>query len=384
MSLNESNAAAELERLIEPDTLNSTLLCSAPASSQQLEQIGLPEERHDKFIALARTLISEGVTRPEMLAEFLDEVRPDRSLRKYSEALWDMLGVADKSLRGTHDWQAIYAKLDKPKKSMADKKPGQQRRPTAKKKATEEALASMPPIWRDVLQDQWSGKTIEDIAAARHISIVAVGNILRQAGGRFRILMDRAATKPTVRVEEPKQESKPPAKPRSWLSRLFGRRTPEAPTKTWRKAWQAWCLNSFPSQLLLDDPKLNHRVISEIRYEVISARGKRAILLGTAWHERSMAVHEFKADGTASRGPYFVKSANWRFSGKRHIATMAKAKDDYSFESTHPTQHGGGIPSRLIKITEFNTTKSEPYSYETFASLAESNPSEVDNPQPDP
>ncbi|MBL9176713.1 MAG: hypothetical protein JNM65_01545 [Verrucomicrobiaceae bacterium] len=60
----------------------------------------------------------------------------------------------------------------------------------------------MPPIWRDVLQDQWAGKSIEDIAAARNLSLVAVGNILRMAGGRFQILMDRAATKPTVQVED--------------------------------------------------------------------------------------------------------------------------------------------------------------------------------------
>lgn len=55
-----------------------------------------------------------------------------------------------------------------------------------------EILESMPPIWREVLQDQWAGKSIEDIATARNLSLVAVGNILRMAGGRFQILMDRA------------------------------------------------------------------------------------------------------------------------------------------------------------------------------------------------
>ncbi len=65
-----------------------------------------------------------------------------------------------------------------------------------------EILEDMYPIWRDVLQDKWAGMDIPAIAAKRNISETAVGNVLRMAEGRLRILLDRAATKPTVRVED--------------------------------------------------------------------------------------------------------------------------------------------------------------------------------------
>lgn len=205
MSLDESNAVAELERLIEPNILDSSVLCSAPASSQRLEQIGLPEERHSKFIALARTLISDGVTKPDKLAEFLDEVRPDHSLRKYSEALWDMLGIADKSLRGTHNWQAIYAKLDKAKvgpvgrprrnKNSKPPKPDTPKDSTpapqdSKAAAIKEAIATMPPMWQEALNLSMKGTAPEDIATRMNLSETAVGNILRTAQGRLRILLE--------------------------------------------------------------------------------------------------------------------------------------------------------------------------------------------------
>jgi N12 class adenine-specific DNA methylase len=75
-------------------------------------------------------------------------------------------------------------------------------RPKSNKKAIEEALSTMPPIWQNVLRDKWAGKDIPDIATARNISEAAVVNVLRMAEGRLRVLMDSAATKPTVQVED--------------------------------------------------------------------------------------------------------------------------------------------------------------------------------------
>lgn len=68
-----------------------------------------------------------------------------------------------------------------------------------------EILEAMPPIWRDVLKDTWGKQSIPEIAQARGLKEEAVGNILKQAAGRFRVLMARdAAIKPTVRVADGK------------------------------------------------------------------------------------------------------------------------------------------------------------------------------------
>ena len=82
-------------------------LFSAPAP--ETIQVGIPKDRFPAFLDLASTLVEEKVTTPEKLAAFLDEVRPDGSLMKYAQALWDFLGIVNPSLRGTHNWEAVNA-----------------------------------------------------------------------------------------------------------------------------------------------------------------------------------------------------------------------------------------------------------------------------------
>ncbi|MBL9177816.1 MAG: hypothetical protein JNM65_07120 [Verrucomicrobiaceae bacterium] len=64
-------------------------LASAPAA----QQVGLPKERRGAFLDVAESLIADGVTMPEGLARALTEARPDGSLSKYSQALWDFLAI---------------------------------------------------------------------------------------------------------------------------------------------------------------------------------------------------------------------------------------------------------------------------------------------------
>ena len=77
-------------------------------------QVGLPKERRAALLDVADSLIADGVNTPDGLASALREARPDASLDKYSQAMWDFFGIVDNSLRGTHDWNAIYAEIDTP------------------------------------------------------------------------------------------------------------------------------------------------------------------------------------------------------------------------------------------------------------------------------
>jgi hypothetical protein len=74
-------------------------------SPQEIVQKGLPEEKLEAFLKLARHLIREGVDTPEKLASIVPE-----NLRSYAQALWDSLAIVNPKLRGTHDWQKIFAR----------------------------------------------------------------------------------------------------------------------------------------------------------------------------------------------------------------------------------------------------------------------------------
>jgi hypothetical protein len=75
-------------------------------------QTGLPKDRRAAFLDVAESLIDDGVNTPKGLASALSAARPDGSLRKYSQALWNFFGTIDPSLTGQHDWQAVYAGID--------------------------------------------------------------------------------------------------------------------------------------------------------------------------------------------------------------------------------------------------------------------------------
>lgn len=66
------------------------------------------------------------------------------------------------------------------------------------------ALESMPPMWRDVLQQSMRGESIPSMAKRMGISEVGVSNILRNAQGRLTALTKAAdgTLKPTVRLED--------------------------------------------------------------------------------------------------------------------------------------------------------------------------------------
>ena len=76
----------------------------------------------------------------------------------------------------------------------------------AKAKAIKEAIATMPPMWQEALNLSMKGTAPEDIATRMNLSETAVGNILRTAQGRLRILLEASEgkLKPTVRVEDEK------------------------------------------------------------------------------------------------------------------------------------------------------------------------------------
>lgn len=409
MNQDESNAFTELERLVQTELSavanvgTETVLCSAPAPRKRLQQIAIPGDRDAAMLKAARSVVEAGVRTPEALAGFLDKTFPNKKVRQYSQAFWDFVGIVDPSLRGTHDWHAIYAKQDKPNRKPARKKATPKAEylpakpmPVRPTQAMRDIIESLPPPHREILRDLLvNGISIKDAAKTHGISETAIGNVLRRGEAHIRLMLDRAPSKATVQVQdgivnELNRAKSPTTTPVTtnmpqggFFSWLFGRKKSNKPARTWRKAWAAWNLNSYPSQLLHDDPQSGHRIHSEIRSEVVSKGGKRAILVGMAWHGRSMAVHEFNAGGMPSRGPYYVKSGNWKSSGRRHVAKVAKAKDGYSFESSHPTQNGGGIPTQLIMITEFDTEKNEPFDYDAFVALAEKNPASVGCPEPD-
>ena len=84
-----------------------------PGDASDTEQAGLPIAGIAKFANLAQTYVSNGIDTPTALARKFDELF-DGKARKYSQAFWDLIGSAKPSLRGTHDWAAIYAALDNP------------------------------------------------------------------------------------------------------------------------------------------------------------------------------------------------------------------------------------------------------------------------------
>ena len=76
----------------------------------------------------------------------------------------------------------------------------------AKAKAIKEAIATMPPMWREALELSMKGTPPAEIAQKMGRSETAVGNLLNVANGRLRILLaaSEGKLKPTVQVENDK------------------------------------------------------------------------------------------------------------------------------------------------------------------------------------
>ena len=79
----------------------------------------LPPEKIGAFVTAAQALIQSGIRTPDALAAVLEERYGGRA-RPFSEALWDAFGMADKSLRGTHDWGKIYGEIDGARKLQSE------------------------------------------------------------------------------------------------------------------------------------------------------------------------------------------------------------------------------------------------------------------------
>lgn len=77
------------------------------AAKPVLEQQAIPMDKIGGIVAAAQELVRQNVDTPEKLAAVL-ESRYKGKARPFSQALWDMIGTVKPSLRGTHDWAAIY------------------------------------------------------------------------------------------------------------------------------------------------------------------------------------------------------------------------------------------------------------------------------------
>jgi hypothetical protein len=73
-----------------------------------IPQESIPVDKLPKVITAAQELIRSGIDTPEKLASVLEEKFAGKA-RPFSQGFWDAVGIVRPDLRGTHDWQAIYA-----------------------------------------------------------------------------------------------------------------------------------------------------------------------------------------------------------------------------------------------------------------------------------
>lgn len=80
------------------------------ARAGNVKQEGLPPEKIGPFVTAAQALTQSGVNTPESLARVLEDKFQGKA-QAYSQAMWDAIGMVNPTLRGTHDWNEIYAKI---------------------------------------------------------------------------------------------------------------------------------------------------------------------------------------------------------------------------------------------------------------------------------
>ena len=103
-------------------------LLGTPAD--QVAQEGIPAERIGAFVTAAHGLINNGVRTPEAMADVLDRTF-DKKARKYSQALWNAIGMVDPSLSSQPDWTAVYSAADKGSSPTDQRPPSSARTETA-------------------------------------------------------------------------------------------------------------------------------------------------------------------------------------------------------------------------------------------------------------
>jgi N12 class adenine-specific DNA methylase len=82
--------------------------------SEPDKQVGFPDEHLNKFVDLAKSYIAAEIKTPDALARELAETIGPKA-RKYTRALWKIMEGQDSTLPDDkHDWNAIYAVIDKP------------------------------------------------------------------------------------------------------------------------------------------------------------------------------------------------------------------------------------------------------------------------------
>ena len=93
----------------EPSEAEQTTLLQAPDKSLLMQE-PIPPEKIGGFIELANKMIAEEVTTPEKVAALLQDTFQGKA-NKFSQAFWDVLGIVNPDLRGTHDWNLIYSAI---------------------------------------------------------------------------------------------------------------------------------------------------------------------------------------------------------------------------------------------------------------------------------
>lgn len=100
------------------DEAQGSLFAAKPVP--HIEQRAFPQEKLGSFVQLAQQLLKQGVNTPKQLATEIT-ANLDPKARVFSQQLWDAIGIVNPELRGTHDWDSIYAgkKVKPPKKNTS-------------------------------------------------------------------------------------------------------------------------------------------------------------------------------------------------------------------------------------------------------------------------
>jgi tRNA G10 N-methylase Trm11 len=81
-----------------------------------IPQESIPVDKLPKVITAAQELIRSGIDTPQKMASVLEEKFAGKA-RPFSQAFWDAVGIVRPDLRGTHDWQQVYAAQTPQKKT---------------------------------------------------------------------------------------------------------------------------------------------------------------------------------------------------------------------------------------------------------------------------
>lgn len=153
-------------------------LASAPAPA--IEQVSIPNERLPAFRALAETLKAEQITTPEALASFLNELRADGSLQKYSQGLLDLINEPAATVEGAVEATAPQEPEAAPAEPPADgtvvsyeghvgriQKAGQRWEIESPSRVVEVTSEQLADVKADVTPEERGNLILDEINAAR-------------------------------------------------------------------------------------------------------------------------------------------------------------------------------------------------------------------------